>query len=148
MSLKDQVQESMKVAMKAKDKNKLQALRSIKSAILLAETESSDKELSLEDELKMLQKLAKQRKESISIYKDQGRKDLAEEEEQELKVIEEFMPEMMSEEEIEKEVKSIIAETGAAGMKDMGKVMGMASKRFAGKADNSVVAKIVKSELA
>lgn len=148
MSLQDKVMAEMKVAMKAKDREKLEALRSVKSAILLANTESSAKDgLTEEEELKLLQKLVKQRKESAVIYREQGREDLAEPEEKQAKVIETFLPEQLSEAEIEAKVDEIIAKTGASGMKDMGKVMGIASSELTGKADGKTISAIVKKKL-
>lgn len=147
MSLQADVMTAMKAAMKAKDTVALQALRAIKSAILLAQTEAGSKELSEEDEIKMLQKLVKQRKDSAAIYTEQGRADLAEPELAEAAVIEQFLPEQLSEEEVEKVVVAIIAKTGAESMKDMGKVMGMASKELAGKADGKTISAVVKKLL-
>ncbi|UZH56092.1 GatB/YqeY domain-containing protein [Salinimicrobium tongyeongense] len=149
MSLQDKVMAEMKEAMRAKDSNKLEALRAVKSAILLARTNASGKDgLSEDEELKLLQRLVKQRKESAAIYKEQGRDDLAQPELDQAAVIEGFLPEQMSEEEIEAEVDKIIAQTGASGMQDMGKVMGMASKELAGKADGKTISAIVKKKLA
>lgn len=148
MSLQDNVMTAMKEAMKAKDTNALTSLRAIKSAILLAQTESGAKqELSEEDEIKLLQKLVKQRKDSAAIFAEQGRDDLAQPELDQAAVIEQFLPEQLSEEEVEKVVEDIIAKTGAEGMKDMGKVMGMASKELAGKADGKTISTIVKNKL-
>ncbi|MDH7445163.1 GatB/YqeY domain-containing protein [Aquimarina sp. 2201CG14-23] len=148
MSLQAKVMTAMKEAMKAKDTNALTSLRAIKSAILLAQTESGAKEELTEDqELKLLQKQVKQRKDSAAIFTEQGRDDLAQPELDQAKVIEQFLPEQMSEEEIEKIIVDIIAKTGAAGMKDMGKVMGMASGQLAGKADGKTISTIVKSKL-
>lgn len=148
MSLQQKVMTAMKEAMKAKDSNALTSLRAIKSAILLAQTESGAKEeLSEDQELKLLQKLVKQRKDSASIFTEQGREDLAEPELEQAKVIEQFLPEQLSEEEIEKVVVAIIEQTGAQGMKDMGKVMGAASGQLAGKADGKTISTIVKSKL-
>ena len=138
----------MKAAMRAKDTVKLEALRAIKSGILMAKTESSAKEGLVEEaELKLLQKLVKQRKDSAAIYKEQGREDLAQPELDQAAVIEQFLPEQLSEEEIEKKIVGIIAQTGAAGMKDMGKVMGLASEALAGKADGKTISMIVKKKL-
>jgi len=148
MSLQAKVMTAMKEAMKAKDSNALTSLRAIKSAILLAQTESGAKEeLSEDQELKLLQKLVKQRKDSASIFKEQGREDLAEPELAQAEVIAQFLPEQLSEEEIEKIVIDIIAKTGASGMKDMGKVMGMANAALTGKADGKTISTIVKSKL-
>ncbi len=148
MSLQDKVMVEMKAAMKAKDSAKLEALRAVKGAILLANTESSSKDgLSEDEELKLLQKLVKQRRESAAIYREQGREDLAEPEEEQALVIQQFLPEQMSEAEIEAKVDDIIARTGASGMQDMGKVMGIASKELAGKADGRTISTIVKQKL-
>lgn len=149
MSLQENVMTEMKAAMRAKDSTKLEALRAVKSAILLAQTDAAGKDgLSEDEELKLLQRLVKQRKESAAIYKEQGREDLAQPELDQAAVIETFLPEQMSEEEIEKEVEAIITKTGASGMQDMGKVMGMASKELAGKADGKTISMIVKKKLA
>ncbi|RKS45043.1 hypothetical protein BC962_2717 [Gillisia mitskevichiae] len=148
MSLQDQVMTELKAAMRAKDAVKLEALRAIKSGILLAQTENGSKEEISEDaELKLLQKLVKQRKDSAAIYKEQNREDLAQPELDQAAVIEQFLPAQLSEAEIEQKVKDIIAKTGASGMKDMGKVMGMASGELAGKADGKTISMIVKREL-
>jgi hypothetical protein len=148
MSLEEQVMTEMKAAMRAKDTVKLEALRAIKSGILMAKTESSAKEGLVEGaELKLLQKLVKQRRDSAAIYKEQGREDLAQPELDQAAVIEQFLPEQLSEEEIEKKIVGIIAQTGAAGMKDMGKVMGLASEALAGKADGKTISMIVKKKL-
>ncbi|EZH74599.1 glutamyl-tRNA amidotransferase [Aquimarina atlantica] len=148
MSLEQKVMTAMKEAMKAKDTNALTSLRAVKSAILLAQTESGAKEELTEDqELKLLQKQVKQRKDSAAIFIEQGRDDLAEPELAQAKVIEQFLPEQLSEAEIEKIVVDIIAKTGAEGMKDMGKVMGMANAALTGKADGKTISTIVKSKL-
>ena len=148
MSLQDKVMAEMKAAMKAKDSTKLEALRAVKGAILLANTESASKDgLSEDEENKLLQKLVKQRKDSAQIYKEQGREDLAEPELEQAAVIEQFLPEQMSEAEVEAEVEKIIADTGASGMQDMGKVMGMATGKLAGKADGKTISMIVKKKL-
>ncbi len=148
MSLQDQVMTELKAAMRAKDAVKLEALRAIKSGLLLAQTESGSKEeISEDEELKLLQKLVKQRKDSATIYKEQNREDLAQPELDQAAVIEQFLPAQLSEAEIEQKVKDIIAKTGASGMKDMGKVMGMASSELAGKADGKTISIIVKREL-
>ena len=148
MNLEQKIMAAMKDAMKAKDKNTLRGLRAIKAAILLAKTDGSGTELNEEKEIKLLQKLVKQRKDSLEIYSKQGREDLAAVEKAEIDVIEKFLPEQMSEEELKKEVKAIISQVGATSMRDMGKVMGMASKQFAGRADGRVLAGIVKGLLA
>ena len=140
--------DAMKVAMKEKNSLALQSLRAVKSAILLAQTESGAKaELSEDQEIKLLQKLVKQRKDSAAIYIEQGREDLATPELAEAEVIEQFLPEQMSEEEVTKIVDDIIAKTGASSMKDMGKVMGMANNALAGQADGKTISGIVKARL-
>lgn len=149
MSLEKQIMQEMKTAMKEKNQAALRTLRAIKSAILLAKTEKAKTdELTEEQEVKLLQKLAKQRKDSISIYEEQGRNDLAATEQEELEIIENFLPAMMSETEIQQNVEELINQIGASGMQDMGKVMGQASSKFAGKADMSLVSKYVKQSLA
>lgn len=147
MSLADKINDGLKTAMKNKEKDKLAALRAIKSALLLEATKGGGGEVSESEEMKILTKLHKQRKESAALYKEQGRDDLAHEEEYQAGVIEEYLPEQLSEVEIEAKVNQIIDETGASGMKDMGKVMGRANAEMAGKADGSLIAKIVKSKL-
>lgn len=138
----------LKDAMRAKDAVKLEALRAIKSGLLLAQTETGSKEaISEEEEIKLLQKLVKQRKDSAAIYKEQNREDLAKPELDQAAVIEQFLPEQLSEEEVEAKVDEIIAQTGAEGMKDMGKVMGLASQALAGKADGKTISMIVKRKL-
>ena len=149
MSLEQQINQDIKAAMIAKDNARLRGLRAVKAAILLAKTEKAGiDELSQDAEIKVLQKLVKQRKESGDIYKTQGRDDLFQIEFEEQQVIEEYLPKQLSREEIEAVIKGIIAETGAAGMKDMGKVMGLANAKLAGQADGKTVSEIVKSSLA
>ena len=147
MSLQQKVMEDMKAAMRAKDAVALEALRAIKSAILLAQTESSSKDLSEKDELKILQKLVKQRRDSAQIFTEQNRADLAEPELNQAKIIEKFLPEQLSEEEITAIVKQVISDTGAVSMSDMGKVMGAANAKIAGRADGKTISTIVKREL-
>lgn len=138
----------MKAAMKAKDTVALESLRAIKSALLLAQTETGPgTELSEEDEVKLVQKLVKQRKDSAAIYKEQGREDLAEPELAQAVIIEKFLPEQLTEEEIEKVVVKTIDAIGASGMKDMGKVMGIVSQELAGQADGKTISTIVKKNL-
>ena len=145
MSLQQDIMAAMKTAMKAKDKTALTALRAVKSSILLAQTESGAKEdLTEEQELKILQKQVKQRKDSAAIYIEQGREDLAAPELSEAAIIEQFLPEALSEDEIEKVVVATIASVGATGMKDMGIVMGVVSKELAGKADGKTISTLVK----
>ena len=148
MSLENKIMVAMKESMKSKDQTSLRSLRAIKSAIIIHKTQKgSSDEISNEDELKILQKLVKQRKDSADIYQNQGRMDLAQPEIDEIKVIEQFLPEAMSENEIESEVKRVIDETGAEGMKDMGKVMGIVTKELMGKADGKTISAIVKNNL-
>ncbi|MBD0852322.1 GatB/YqeY domain-containing protein [Maribacter arenosus] len=147
MSLQKQVMEQMKTAMKAKDAVALESLRAIKSAILLAQTSGKGGELSEDDEVKLVQKLVKQRKDSAAIFTEQGREDLAAPELAQVAIIEQFLPEQLSEEEIEKVVVQTIDAIGAEGMKDMGKVMGMVSKELAGQADGKTISTIVKNKL-
>ncbi len=138
----------MKESMKSKDQTSLRALRAIKSAIILQKTQKgSIEEISNNDEIKILQKLVKQRKDSADIYQNQNRMDLAQPELDEIKIIEQFLPESMSEEEIDIEVKRIIDEIGAEGMKDMGKVMGLVTNKLMGKADGRTISTIVKNNL-
>jgi len=149
MTLNDKITSALKEAMKAKDQDALRALRAIKSAILLEKTkEGAGDDLDEATEIKLLQKMTKQRKDSIVIYDEQGRSDLSEKEIQELKVIETFLPEQLSEEELTTALKEIIQETGASSMKDMGKIMGMANQKFAGKADGKAISTAVKKLLA
>ena len=148
MSLQQQVMEAMKVAMKAKDAESLAALRAVKSAMLLAQTETGSKEELSEDiELKILQKQVKQRKDSAAIFLKQGREDLAAPELAQAEVISQFLPAQMSEDEIAKVVETIVTQTGASSMKDMGMVMGMANAQLAGKADGKTISTIVKDRL-
>lgn len=148
MDLQQRIMEDMKVAMKAKDTVALESLRAIKSALLLAQTEvGSTSGLSGEEEVKLLQRLVKQRKDSAAIYKEQGREDLAGPELAQAAIIEKFLPEQLSTEEIEKIVQHTIGAVGASGMKDMGKVMGLVSKELAGKADGKTISNIVKAKL-
>jgi uncharacterized protein len=148
MSLQQELMTAIKAAMKAKDQTALTALRAVKSAILLAKTESgASEELTEEQELKILQKQVKQRKDSAAIFLEQGREDLATPELDEAKIISQFLPEAMSEEDIAKVVVSTIEKLSANGMKDMGKVMGIVSKELAGKADGKTISTIVKAKL-
>lgn len=147
MSLQQKVMSQLKEAMKAKDKVALESLRAIKSALLLAQTSGDSKDLTEEDEIKLVQKLVKQRKESAELYTKQGREDLAEPELAQAKVLEQFLPEQLSTEELQAIIKKIIDQVGATSMKDMGKVMGMASKQLAGKADGKAISTVVKQLL-
>lgn len=149
MTLFDKISEDIKAAMKARDKVRLETLRNIKKVFLEAKTApGANDTLEDADALKILQKLAKQGRETAQTYIDNNRQDLADEELAQAAVIEEYLPKPLSEEEIEKEVKEIIAETGAQGMKDMGRVMGQASKKMAGKADGRAISAVVKRLLA
>lgn len=148
MSLKSTIETDIKQAMLAKDKDRLRALRAIKSMILLAETEKGAEGTLNEDaELKLLMKAAKQRKDSIEVFEQQNRADLAATEKSELEVINSFLPKQLSEEEVEEEVKKIIAAVGAAGPQDIGKVMGAATKQLAGKADGKLISTLAKKLL-
>ncbi len=148
MSLKSQIEADIKQAMLAKDKDKLRALRAIKSLILLAETEKGGSgELTEDSEMKILTKAVKQRKDSLDVYEQQGRDDLAEVERAEIAIIEAYLPKQLSEEEVKLEIQGIISQVGAESMKDMGKVMGIATKKLAGKADGKIISGIVKELL-
>ncbi|MES2485730.1 MAG: GatB/YqeY domain-containing protein [Bacteroidota bacterium] len=149
MSLQSQIMDAMKTAMKEKNTVALESLRAIKSAILLAQTESGAKEeISEEEEVKLLQRLVKQRKDSAAIYIEQNRQDLADPEIAQAAVIEKFLPAQLTEEEVEAVVRKIIAENNFSGMADMGKVMGIASKELAGSADGKTISNVVKRSLA
>ena len=148
MSLKSTIESEIKQAMLNKEKDRLRALRAIKSQILLAETEKGGGgELSADVEMKLLTKAAKQRKDSIEVFEQQGRDDLVATEKSELAVIESFLPKQLSEAEVEAEVKNVIAEVGASGLQDMGKVMGAATKKLAGKADGKMISSLAKKLL-
>lgn len=147
MNLEGKINNAIKDAMKNRNKGRLQALRAIKSAILLAKTDSKVHELTEADEMKLLQKLAKQRKDSAAIYQEQGRDELARIELDEAAVIDEYLPKALSEEELMMEIKTIISECGAQSMKDMGKVMGLANQKLAGRADGRTISGMVKNLL-
>jgi hypothetical protein len=148
MNLEQKVMAEMKDAMKAKDEASLRGLRAIKAAIIIAKTaEGAKGELSEDDEMKMLQKLVKQRKDSLDIYKQQNRPDLAKKEEEEIAVIEKFLPKQLSETELKEELKKIIQETGAKSPADIGKVMGIATKKLSGKADGKTISAAAKELL-
>ncbi|MFY8024369.1 MAG: GatB/YqeY domain-containing protein [Sediminibacterium sp.] len=149
MSLEEQVMGGMKDAMKAKDEALLRGLRAIKAEIIKAKTEpGANGQVSAEQEQKLLQKLVKQRKDSLDIYQQQNRADLAQKEIEEIAVIEKFLPTQLSQDELDAAVSAIITETGASSPADMGKVMGVASKQLAGKADGKAIAATVKALLA
>ena len=147
MALEAQIMADLKTAMKAKDKVALEALRAIKTALLNEKTAAGATEMTEADELKLLTKLRKQRVESATIFREQGREDLAEPEEAQIEIIERYLPEMLSEEAIEAKVKEIIAATGASSMADMGEVMGQATGAMAGQADGKVISGIVRKLL-
>jgi len=148
MGLLEKIDQDIKKAMLAKEKDKLEALRAVKNALLVQRTEKgASGAISEDDEIKILKRLVKQRKEAAELYNQQGRKDLAEIEMFQAGVIEIYLPEQLSEDEIKSVIASIISETGAKDMKDMGKVMGQATKKLAGKADNKLISSLVKELL-
>lgn len=148
MSLSQQINDQLKQAMKAKDQSTLRGLRAIKASLLLLQTQEGGGDVTEKDEMEALVKMAKQRKDSIKIFNDQGRTDLSKIEEEELSVIEKFLPAQLTSVEVEAEVKSIITQLGANSMRDMGKVMGMVNGKLKGKADGKLIADIVKGLLA
>jgi uncharacterized protein YqeY len=147
MTFEDRINEALKEAMKAKDEATKRGLREIKAQILLAKTDGSGAEIDEEREIQILQKMAKQRRDSLSIYIEQDRNDLADKEREELAVIERFLPKQLDADELTVILTALIAEVGATSPKDMGKVMGAATKQLAGKADGKLVAEIVKKLL-
>ncbi len=148
MSLSDKINEDIKAAMLAKEKDKLEALRAVKSALLLLKTaEGASQEITPEEEIRLLQKLVKQRKEAAEVFTAQHRDDLASVESMQATVIEAYLPKQMSAEAIKDAVNEVIKETGASSIKDMGRVMGLVSSRLAGKADNKTIASVVKELL-
>ncbi len=148
MSLEQKIMGELKTAMLSKDEKALRSLRAIKAAILLAKTsEGSGGELKEDDEIKLLQKLVKQRKDSLEIFQQQNRTDLAQKEQEEIEVIEKFLPKQLSADELKAELATIITEVGASSPADMGKVMGQATKRLAGKADGKAISAMVKEIL-
>jgi len=148
MNLQDKVMTALKEAMKAKDTVALESLRAIKSALLLAQTDkSSQGDMAEADEMKILQKLVKQRKDSAALFVEQGRSDLADAENAQAEIIAGFLPEQLTEEEIEKVVVQTIDSIGATGMQDMGRVMGIVSKELAGQADGKTISQIVRTKL-
>lgn len=149
MALEQNVNEQLKQAMLAKDEKRLRGLRAIKAAIIIAKTaEGAGGQVSADEEIKMLQKLVKQRKDSLEIYQQQNRADLAQKEQEEIEVIEAFLPKQLSEDELKEALTKIIADTGASSPADMGKVMGAATKQLAGKADGKTISAMVKALLA
>lgn len=147
MSLKLKIDSDIKAAMLAKNKEELEALRSIKSMILLEETKGGSGEVSAEAENKLLMKAAKQRKESAEIFQKENREDLAKRELVQLEIINRYLPKQLSQEEVESQVKNIIAQVGAKGPQDMSKVMGVATKQLAGQADGKMISELVKKLL-
>ncbi|KPE50466.1 GatB/YqeY domain-containing protein [Chryseobacterium indologenes] len=147
MSLENTISEAIKTAMREKDRVALDSLRAVKSQILLLKTEAKGAEVSAEQEIAILQRMIKQRKDSFEQFAAQGRNDLAEVEEAQMKVIEQFLPKQLSPEELESEIKNIISETGAGSIKDLGKVMGAASKALAGKSDGKSISEMAKKLL-
>ncbi len=147
MSLEQNIMAQMKDAMKAKDEAGLRGLRAIKAAILLAKTSGAGGEITADDEVKLLQKLVKQRKDSLDIFRQQNRADLAQKEEEEIAIIEKFLPKQMDADELKAVIAEIITQTGVSSPADMGKVMGIASKQLAGKADGKTISAVVKELL-
>lgn len=147
MSLEVRINEDLKEAMKSKDAISLRGIRAVKAAILLAKTDGSGEALNEEKEIKLLQKLVKQRQDSLDIYIKQNREDLASVEREEIEVIQRYLPEQLSEEKLKEIISRIISTTGASGMKDMGKVMGVASQELSGKADGKAISAVVKTLL-
>lgn len=147
MSLENTINEAIKTAMRAKDRVALDSLRAVKSQILLLQTEARGVEVTAEQEIAILQRMVKQRKDSYDQFTAQGRNDLAEVEDAQMKIIEQFLPKQLSAEELEAEMKKIIAETGAESIKDLGKVMGAASKTLAGKSDGKSISEMAKKLL-
>ena len=147
MSLETKLMTDLKVAMKAKDQAALRSIRAVKAAILLLKTDGSGNEVDDAAEIKVLQKLVKQRKDSLEIFEKQNREDLASKEREEIEIIERYLPAQMSENDIKTIVQGIIEQTGASSMRDMGKVMGMANQKMAGKADGKTIASVVKAML-
>lgn len=147
MSLEDKINEALKAAIKQQDTVALRSLRAIKAEILLVKTSGKGGTVSPADEIALLQKMIKQRKESLAIFQKEGRADLQGKEQEEIDIIQEFLPEQLSAAELTKIIDSLIAETGASGIKDMGKVMGAATKIIAGRAENPLVAQLIKSKL-
>ena len=148
MGLEQKIMAELKTAMLAKDEKTVRSLRAVKAAIILAKTaEGSGGELKEDDEIKLLQKLVKQRKDSLEIFQQQNRSDLAQKEQEEIQVIEKFLPQQLSADELKEELTKIIAETGASSPADMGKVMGAATKKLSGKADGKTISAAVKELL-
>lgn len=147
MTLEDKIAQDLKEAMRNKDDAAKRSIRAIKSAILLFKTDGSGKELDADAEIKLLQKLVKQRRDSLEVYEKQGREDLASVEREEIAVIETYLPEQLDEAELESRLSAIIDKLGASGMQDMGKVMGAATKALAGRADGKTISTVVRKLL-
>lgn len=148
MNLEQKIMAELKTAMLAKDEKTTRSLRAIKAAIILAKTaEGAGGELKEDDEIKMLHKLVKQRKDSLEIYQQQNRSDLAQKEQEEIEVIEKFLPKQLSAEELKAEISKIMQQVGASSPADMGKVMGVATKQLGGKADGKTISTVVKELL-
>ncbi|BDS14176.1 GatB/YqeY domain-containing protein [Aureispira anguillae] len=147
MSLTDRINAGIKDAMKQKDEARKRTLRAVKAQLLLLKTSGSGEEITEDQEIKLLQKMVKERQDSYEIYSKQNRDDLAGPEKEEMDIIKEFLPQQMSEEELAVAIKAIVEQVGASSMKDMGKVMGMANKQFAGKADGKTISMLVKGLL-
>lgn len=147
MTLEEKINQDLKAAMKSGDKAGLRTIRSIKSAILLANTDGSGETLNSETEITLLSKLLKQRQDSLKIYQDQNRADLAATEAEEIEVIKRYLPTQLTDAELDQAIQEIISKTGAQSMKDMGKVMGMANQELAGKAEGARIAAVVKKSL-
>ena len=148
MTLEEKIMEDLKTAMREKDEASKRGIRAIKAALLLAKTDGSGLEITPEREIQILQKLVKQRRESVEIYEREKREDLASTERDEITVIEKYLPKQLSAEELEAAIQEVIAETGASSPKDLGKVMGAASKKLAGKADGKAISEVAKKLLA
>jgi len=148
MSLEKKLMDDLKAAMKAKDQVALRSIRAVKAALMIMKTDGSGKDIDEAAEIKLIQKQVKQRRDSLEIFEKQNREDLAAKEREEIQVLEKYLPAQMSEEDIKAKVTVLIAESGASGMKDMGKVMGMANKQMAGQADGKTIASVVKALLA
>jgi len=147
MSLETRITDDLKTAMKAKDQAALRSIRAIKAAIILTKTDGSGKEIDEAGEIKLIQKLVKQRQESLGIYEKQNREDLAVTEREEIEILQRYLPQQLSEDKLRPIITDIISQTGASGMKDMGKVMGMASAQLAGQADGKTISTMVKQLL-
>lgn len=148
MSLTNRINAGIKDAMKAKNEARKRTLRAVKAQLLLLQTSGDVEEITEADEIKLLQKMVKERQDSYEIYQKQGRDDLAKPEKEEMDILKEFLPKQMDKEELTEEIKAIIEQTGANSMRDMGKVMGVANKKFAGKADGKTISSLVKELLA